>query len=68
MIRMFASSDSASRPWIAFKSCANSKVYSALSALDFAVTVDFSIVNDISLNELDAHHLVLQQKVDSGHT
>ena len=46
--RMFASSDSASRPWIALRSCASSNVYSALSALDFAVTVYFSIVKDIS--------------------
>ena len=46
--RMFANSDSASRPCTARRSCANSVVYSAFSARDFADTVTFSIENAIS--------------------
>ncbi len=37
---------------VALRSCANSIVYSAFRALDLAVTVDFSIENAISANEL----------------
>ena len=46
--RIFDNSVSASRPWIAFKSCASSIEYSAFSALDLAVTLCFSIENAIS--------------------
>ena len=45
---------SAFRPWIAFRSCASSKEYSAFSALDLAVTVTFSIENAISLKDTPA--------------
>ena len=36
---------------IAFKSCANSRVYSAFNARDFAVTVAFSMVKPISAKD-----------------
>ena len=49
---MFASSVSASRPCIAFKSCASSIVYSAFNARVTAVTVCFSIEKAISANTL----------------
>ena len=48
---MLASSPSASSPWTALRSCANSIVYSAFKALDLAVTVDFSIEKAISPKE-----------------
>ena len=47
---MFDNSVSASRPWIAFKSCASSSEYSAFKARDCAVTVTFSIENAICWN------------------
>ena len=51
--RMFASSASAFRPWIALRSCASSKEYSAFeSSVTLAVTVTFSIENAISLEML----------------
>ena len=46
---MFANSASAFNPWIALRSWASSKLYSAFSALDLAVTVTFSILNAIWL-------------------
>ena len=61
--RMFASSASAFRPWIALRSCASSNEYSAFSALDFAVTVTFSIENAISLKALPNRRQVLQRRL-----
>ena len=52
VVKMFDNSVSASKPWIAFKSCASSIVYSAFKARDLAVTVTLSIVNAISGNAL----------------
>ena len=46
--RMFDNSVSASKPWIALRSCANSIVYSAFRARDPAVTETFSMLNAIS--------------------
>ena len=45
---IFANSVSASRPWIALRSCANSEEYSAFNARDLAVTATFSISKAIS--------------------
>jgi hypothetical protein len=47
--RIVDNSDSASRPWTAFKSCESSIVYSAFNALVFAVTETLSIENAIWL-------------------
>ena len=46
--RMLASSDSASKLWIAFRSCASSIVYSALRPRVLASTTAFSIVKPMS--------------------
>ena len=50
--RMLDSSVSASRPWMAFRSCASSSEYSAFRARDLAVTETFSIENAISGNRV----------------
>ena len=47
---MLLNSVSASKPWIALRSCASSIVYSAFNARDFAVTETFSIEKAISEN------------------
>ena len=51
---MLLNSVSASKPWIAFKSCANSNEYSAFNARLSAVTVTFSIEKAICLKAAPA--------------